>query len=204
MARLHWAAFLGTACLLYAGVAGAEGVDRDPAKVEPGTYTLDPDHTQVEFGVMHLGLTPYYGRFSGASGTLVLSPRNPGESKLDVSIPTASVSTTSEKLNGELKSDDWLDAQKYPAVTFRSSKVTPSGGGNAKVAGDLTLHGVTRPVTLDVQFIGAGPNPLNKHYTVGFSATGQISRSEFGVTKYVPLIGDTVKITLSGAFEHQG
>jgi polyisoprenoid-binding protein YceI len=184
-------------------MALAQAANRDPAKVEAGTYTLDPDHTQVEFGVMHLGFTPYYGRFSDASGKLVLSPHNPAESKLEVTIPAASISTTSDKLTGELKGADWLDAQKFPDITFRSTQVTPSGAGTAKVTGNLTLHGVTRPVTLDVKLVGSGTNPLDKHYTVGFSATGQISRSEFGVTKYVPLIGDELKLTLSGAFEQQ-
>ena len=203
MTRFHSVAVLSACLLLPASMALAQAANRDPAKVEAGTYTLDPDHTQVEFGVMHLGFTPYYGRFSDASGKLVLSPHNPAESKLEVTIPAASISTTSDKLTGELKGADWLDAQKFPDITFRSTQVTPSGAGTAKVTGNLTLHGVTRPVTLDVKLVGSGTNPLDKHYTVGFSATGQISRSEFGVTKYVPLIGDELKLTLSGAFEQQ-
>ena len=89
-------------------------------------------------------------------------------------------------------------------MTFVSTKVKPMGKDKAKVTGDLTIHGVTKPTTLDVSFVGAGANPLDKKYTVGFAITGLVSRSEFGVKTYVPLIGDEVAITISGAFEKQG
>ena len=199
-----------SATVLAASIAGAPALalgqapDRDPAKVEAGTYAMDPNHTQIGFGVMHMGFTPYYGRFSNPSGTLVLSPKVPADSKLDVIIPAATISTTSDKLDGELKGQQWLDVAKYPQVTFRSTKIVPTSKDAAKVTGDLTLHGVTKPVTLDVHFVGAGVNPLDKAYTVGFQATGEISRSDFDVKTYVPLIGDAVQITLSGAFERQG
>ena len=198
------------ATVLAASIAGAatlalaQAADREPAEVEAGTYAVDPNHTQIGFGVMHMGFTPYYGRFSNPSGTLVLSPKVPADSKLDVTIPAATISTTSDKLDGELKGQQWLDVAKYPHVIFRSTKIVPTSKDAAKVTGDLTLHGVTRPVTLDVHFVGAGVNPLDKAYTVGFRATGEISRSEFDVKTYVPLIGDAVQITLSGAFERQG
>ena len=199
-----------SATVLAASIAGAPALalgqapDRDPAEVQAGTYAMDPNHTQIVFGVMHMGFTPYYGRFSNPSGTLVLSPKMPADSKLNVIIPAATISTTSEKLDGELKGQQWLDVAKYPQVTFRSTKIVPTSKDAAKVTGDLTLHGVTKPVTLDVHFVGAGVNPLDKAYTVGFQATGEISRSDFDVKTYVPLIGDAVQITLSGAFERQG
>jgi len=174
-----------------------------PAKVDPGTYKVEPSHTQIEFSVLHMGFTNFYGRFTDASGTLVLSPKTPYASKLDVSIPVNTVSTTSDKLNDELKSPAWFDAKAFPQIVFHSTRVVLAGKGAAKVIGDLTLHGVTKPVTLDVHFVGAGINPLDKAYTVGFRATGEISRSAFGVKTYVPMIGDAVQITLSGAFEKQ-
>ena len=182
----------------------AQPAEHDAAKVEPGRYAVEPAHTQVEFSVFHMGFTPYYGRLSDASGTLVLSPATPADSKLDVTIPADTISTTSSKLNDELKGDQWFDVQRYPQITFHSTSVEPSGDASATVVGDLTMHGVTRPVTLSVQFVGAGTNPLDSKYTVGFRATGQVSRSAFGVQTYVPLIGDAVEITLSGAFEKQG
>ncbi|WP_375465521.1 YceI family protein [uncultured Methylobacterium sp.] len=176
---------------------------RDPAQVQPGAYAVDPGHTQVGFTVSHMGFSNYSGGFSGVSGSLDLKPENPGASSLKVSIPVASVSTTSAKLTDELKSAQWLDAGKFPEMTFVSTKVTPDGKDKAKVAGDLTLHGVTKPVTLEVTLVGAGVNPLSKKYTVGFEVKGAIKRSEFGVKTYVPLIGDDLHLTIAGAFERK-
>ena len=176
---------------------------RDPAQIQTGTYAVDPGHTQVGWRVSHMGFSNYAGGFSDVSGTLELQPKNPAAAKLSVKIPVASVATTSAKLTDELKGDQWLDAAKFPDMTFVSTKVVPAGKDHAKVTGDLTLHGVTKPVTLDVTLIGAGVNPLSKKYTVGFEATGTLKRSEFGVKTYVPLIGDELHLTIAGAFEKQ-
>lgn len=176
---------------------------RDPAQIQAGTYAVDPGHTQVGWKVSHMGFSNYYGSFSDVSGSLTLDPKNPAQSKLAIKIPVSSVATTSDKLTGELKSEQWLDASKFPDMTFVSTKVTPDGKDKATVAGNLTLHGVTKPVTLDVTLVGAGANPLNKKYTVGFEATGTLKRSEFGVKTYVPLIGDDLHLTIAGAFERQ-
>jgi polyisoprenoid-binding protein YceI len=178
-------------------------VTRDPAQSQAGTYAVDPGHTQVGWRVSHMGFSNYAGGFSDVSGSLTLDPKNPAASKLSVKIPVASVTTTSAKLTDELKGDQWLDAGKYPTMTFVSTKVAPAGKDHAKVTGDLTLHGVTKPVILDVTLVGAGANPLNKKYTVGFEATGTLKRSEFGVKTYVPLIGDELHLTIAGAFERQ-
>ena len=188
----------------FATPAMAQVASRDPAKVEAGAYAVEPYHTRIQFAVSHMGFTTYFGDFTGASGSLTLNPKSGAASALDVSVPVNSVSTTNAKLDGELKSADWLDAAKFPTMSFKSTKVTRSGPNAAKVNGDLTLHGVTKPVTLTVAFNGAGDNPLDKKYTAGFEATGKIKRSDFGVTKFVPLIGDTVDLTISAAFEKQG
>ena len=184
--------------------AVAQVASRDAAKVEAGTYAVEPYHTRILFAVSHMGFTTYFGDFTGASGSLTLNPKSGAASALAVSVPVDSVSTTNAKLDGELKSADWFDAAKYPTITFKSTKVTRAGADGAKVNGDLTMHGVTKPVTLAVTFNGAGTNPLDKKYTTGFEATGKVRRSDFGVTKYVPLIGDYVDITISAAFEKQG
>lgn len=175
----------------------------DPAKVEAGTYSVEPSHARVRFSVNHFGFTNYSGDFNKTSGTLILNPAKPTESKLDVTVATDSVTTPSDKLTGELKSADWLDAGKYPDITFKSTKVEKTGATTAKVTGDLTLHGVTKPVTLSAKFFGAGPNPFNKKLTTGFEVTGKIKRSEFGVTKYVPMVGDEVDLTIEAPFEKQ-
>ncbi len=196
-------AILGLALALSAPALAQTAPTRDPAQIPGGTYAVDPGHTQVGWRVSHMGFSNYAGGFSDVSGSLTLDPKNPAAAKLSVKIPVTSVTTTSDKLTGELKGDQWLDAGKFPEMTFVSTKVTPAGKDHAKVTGDLTLHGVTKPVTLDVTLVGAGTNPLNKKTTVGFEATGTVKRSEFGVKTYVPLIGDDLHLTIAGAFERQ-
>lgn len=176
---------------------------RDLTKVEGGSFVVEPYHTRVLFSVAHLGFTTYYGDFSGVSGTLDFKPKEPVTSALSVSIPVNSVSTTNAKLDGELKEKDWLDATAFPTATFKSTKVVVTGHDVGKVTGELTLHGVTKTETFTVKFNGAGLNPLDKKYTAGFEVSGKIRRSDFGVTKYVPLVGDEVDLIISAAFEKQ-
>ncbi|KQO59308.1 polyisoprenoid-binding protein [Methylobacterium sp. Leaf469] len=201
--KLLLASGLALAVALGGGASAQTPPTRDPAQIQAGTYAVDPGHTQVGWRVSHMGFSNYAGGFSDVSGTLDLQPKNPAASKLAIKIPVASVTTTSDKLTGELKGDQWLDAGKFPEMTFVSTKVTPDGKDKAKVLGNLTLHGVTKPVTLDVTLVGAGVNPLNKKVTVGFEAAGTLKRSEFGVKTYVPLIGDDLHLTIAGAFERQ-
>jgi polyisoprenoid-binding protein YceI len=175
----------------------------DPAAVQAGTYDVEPLHTRVLFSVSHLGFTTWYGEFTSVSGSLNLDPKKPAGSTLEIHIPVATVSTTNAKLDGELKSDAWLDATQFPEIVFKSTKVTETGKDTAKVAGDLTFHGVTKPVTLAVKFNAAGANPMDKKYTVGFEVSGKIKRSDFGVKTYVSLIGDDVDLIISAGFEHK-
>jgi polyisoprenoid-binding protein YceI len=174
-----------------------------PNTAAAGVYKLEPVHTRVLFAVSHMGFTTWYGDFTGASGTLQLDPANPGRSRIEVSVPTASVVTTNAVLDRELRGADWFDAARFPTITFKSRQVVRTGPRTADVAGDLTLHGVTRPVTLHARFNAAGVNPLDKAYTAGFEVSGRIKRSDFGVTKYVPLVGDNVDLIISAAFEKQ-
>ncbi len=182
-------------------MAAMPPVTQDPAKVPAGTYSVEPNHTQVLFSVNHMGFSYFSGNFSGASGTLALSPKHPAGISVSVSVPVASVATTSPKLTEELKEADWLDAGHYPTMVFRSTGVTPTGKTTADIAGELTLHGVTKPFTLHASFVGAGVNMLDKKETAGFALTGVLKRSDFGVGKYVPLISDAVTITINAAFE---
>ncbi len=109
--------------------------------------------------------------------------------------------TPVDKLTGELKDPEWLDSAKFPKATFVSKKVTPTGKDSADIEGELTLHGVTKPLTLHAHFVGAGMNPIKKTYTVGFEAKGVVKRTDFGVSKYAPYIGDDVTLTINAAFE---
>jgi len=172
-----------------------------PAAVQAGNYKLETSHTRVQFTVSHMGFSDWYGDFTGATGTLNLDPKAVAKAKLDVTIPVASVSTTNATLDGELKSNAWFDAEKFPTITFTSSKVTPTGPRTALVAGNLTFHGVTKPVVLKASFLASGINPLDKAYTIGFNASTVLKRSDFGVKTYVPLISDEVTLRISAAFE---
>jgi polyisoprenoid-binding protein YceI len=173
---------------------------KDPNAVKAGDYKVEPYHTQIGFSISHFGFTDFSGFFSGASGTLTLDTAKVGISKLDVSLPVQSVLTTVSVLDDQLKGDQWFDAAKFPTATFVSTKITKTGRDTATIVGDLTLHGVTRPVTLKARLIGAGADPLAKAFTVGFEATGEIKRSDFGIKQYLPLLGDDVTLRIASAF----
>ncbi len=198
--QMKFLATLGLAATL--SLPAMAQVAKDPAKVQAGAYTLEKYHTKILFGVSHFGFSTYYGSFNDASGTLDFEPKTPAKSALDVTIQTASVATENAKLDGELKSADWFDADKYPTVEFKSTAIKTTGKDAGEVTGNLTLHGVTKPVTLHVVFNGGGVNPIDSKYTVGFEVSGKIKRSDFGITKYEGGIGDDVTLIISGAFEH--
>jgi polyisoprenoid-binding protein YceI len=200
--RLLSRAAVALACLTIAGASVAVAApSTDPDAVQAGTYNVEPMHTRVLFSVLHMGFTHYYGDFTGASGKLTIDPKTLDAASVQVSIPTASVSTTNTTLDGELKGGQWLDAAADPTITFVSTKVTRTGPKTATIDGNLTLHGVTRPVSLDATFNGAGSNMLSHKYTIGFDAVGHLNRSDFGVKTYVPLISDNVDLIISAAFE---
>jgi len=178
--------------------------DTNPANVESGAYSIEPSHTQVLFSVSHMGFSTYYGQLSKVSGSMNLDAKAPSRSSFEIHVPVNSISTTSSTLNTELKSNAWLDAKANPEMVFKSTTILPTGNGYADITGNLTLHGVTRPIVLKAKLVGAGINPLDKKYTVGFDLNGTIMRSHFGITTYVPLIGDAVTVTIAGVFEKQG
>ena len=181
--------------------AFAQVATKDALKVEAGAYNVEPVHTRVAFGVSHFGFTKYTGEFRGASGTLNLDPKNPDASSVDVKVAADTVLVPSDKLREELVGPEWLDAAKYPDITFKSTKVVTTGADTADVIGNFTLHGVTKPLTLKVKFNAAGVNPTDKAYTAGFEATGTIKRTDFGVKTYAPYISDEVAIDIAAPFE---
>lgn len=191
------------AAVLLLPVQLAAQANPQPAAVHAATYAVEPSHTRILFSVSHMGFSTWYGDFTGASGSLTLDPKAVSHARFDITVPVASIATTNTKLDGELRSAQWLDAARYPDISFRSASVVQTGHNTARVTGALTLHGVTRPVTLAVSFNGAGVNPLDHAYTVGFNATGTIKRSDFGVKTYLPLIGDEVTLIISAAFEQK-
>ncbi|NJC33232.1 polyisoprenoid-binding protein YceI [Sphingomonas jejuensis] len=173
----------------------------DTSSIRAGSYTLDGAHTQVLFRVEHFGFNSYWGLFGqGSSGTLTLDPAQPGRAQVSITIPIAQVQTTSPQLNQHLQTADFFDAATHPTATFRSTSVQVQGQ-RARIAGNLTLRGQTRPVVLDARLSGAGANPMNQKATVGFEATAVVKRSEFGINYAVPGVSDDVELRITAAFE---
>jgi polyisoprenoid-binding protein YceI len=171
----------------------------DVARVQAGTYAVDPNHTQVFWSVDHMGFSVLQGGFGTPKGTLTIDPRNPSAAKLSLTFPMSAITTTSPLFKEHLSSANWFDVAKYPEATFVSTAVV-ARGATAQVTGDLTVKGVTKPVTLQVRFYGAGANPMSKALTIGFSATGTLKRSDFGLGA-APVVSDEVKLTINAAFE---
>lgn len=170
------------------------------AAVQAGTYKLDANHTQVIWSVDHLGFSRLYGMVGSMSGTLQIDPAKLSEAKVEVDIPLSGLTVTSPGFAKHLASADFFETEKFPTARFVSRTVEVNGE-EAKITGDLTIKGVTRPLVLDAKFYGAGVNGMSKARTVGFSATGALKRSEFNLGYGVPAIPDEVKLKVTAAFE---
>ena len=164
-----------------------------PAAFAADTYTIDPAHTSVVWTINHFGFSNPWGKFAQITGSLTLDEQAPQNSKVTVTVPMGNFLTGIDKLDEHLRSEAFFDVAKYPTATFASTKVTLTGKDTATVDGTLTLHGVTKPVTLAVTLNKIGENMMNKK-TAGFSATATIKRSDFGITSYLPNLGDDVKL----------
>lgn len=185
---------------------------RDAARVSGGTYTVDHEHTLVRWKVDHLGITPYFGMFGQITGTLVLDPAGPDKSKVDVTIPVSRVITASPGLTQHLLrapekaggKPDFFGPAPADARFVSTSIVDDgsAGNGRAKVIGNLTLNGVTKPVTLNVSFYGAArlPKDMGGEEMVGFEARSTIKRSDFGIDMGIPMVSDDVDLEIVAAF----
>ncbi|WP_245504538.1 YceI family protein [Aquabacter spiritensis] len=176
-----------------------EATSTSSAQVRAGTYAADPAHTRITWSVSHLGFSTYSGLLPAVEGTLVLDEDDTDKSRVEVTVPVARAGTLDPELDAHLKTSDFFDSAKYPTATFRSTRIE-AAGRTARITGDLTLRGVTRPVTLDVTFRRAGPRPTDKAYAVGFDATATIKRSDFGMTAFLPLVGDAVDLRIEAEF----
>ncbi|WP_033073557.1 YceI family protein [Sphingopyxis sp. MWB1] len=182
----------------------------DKARVAAGSYAADPGHTMVVWEVDHFGFSKYSGIFGDVTGRLVIDPTNPAASKVDVAIPVAKVTTASSGLTDHLLrpgkdggKPDFFGAAPADAKFVSTRVLVDKDGDEAKVTGNLTLNGVTKSVTLDVEFHGAGTNPFNKKATVGFDAETTIRRSDFGISYGIPMVSDEVELTIHAAFEKE-
>ena len=174
------------------------------------TYVIDPSHSTAGFKVRHLMVANVRGEFSGVSGTVVFDAENPANSKVEAAIDATTIQTRDSQRDQHLKSADFLDVEKFPRITFVSKKVAPAGEGEWKVTGDLTIHGVTKEVVLDVE----GPTPEVKdpwsNIKMGATATTKVNRKDFGLVWNVALetggvlVGDEVAIQLEVEMTRQG
>lgn len=165
------------------------------AHAAPETYQIDPTHTFPNFQISHLGFSVQQGRFDKTAGTIVID-RAKGAGSINVTIETASIDTGLPKLEEHLRGADFFNVEKFPTMTFKADKLKFNGEQLVSADGNLTLLGVTRPVTLTVDGFHCGTNPLNKKAACGASVSTTIKRSEFGMSTYVPAVGDEVKITI--------
>lgn len=166
------------------------------AQAEPVEYEFDKSHTQIMFFISHLGLSNQEGEFHDFDGSLWLDEQNPENSSVEVAIQTASIDMDSEKWDAHMKNEDFFHVEKFPTMTFRSTSVEVTGENTANMVGDLTILGVTKPVTLAVTLNKIGPHPRNQKQAAGFSATGTIKRSDFGMDYGLPMVGDEVQIRI--------
>jgi polyisoprenoid-binding protein YceI len=159
------------------------------------TWQLDPPHSAAQFSVRHMGISTVRGTFTKLSGAVQYEASDPAKSSMDITIDAASVDTRVERRDNDLRSDHFFDTTKYPTITFKSTRVEPAGPGKLKVDGNLMLHGVTKPVTLEVE----GPSePIKdrRGLRMGASATTKINRTDFGMTNMPGMVGTDVAITI--------
>jgi polyisoprenoid-binding protein YceI len=173
------------------------------ASLAAETYQLEKTHVDLLFSIDHLGFTQKHGSFRDLDATLQYDAAQPEKSAVSVTVKTDSLDTAFEPRDKDLKSDKFFDVAKYPEMKFVSTKVTAGPKQSLLVEGNLTLHGVTKPLTLHATLNKVGANPFDKKPTLGFSATGSLKRSDFGMSTYLPMIGDVVTITIDAEFNRK-
>jgi polyisoprenoid-binding protein YceI len=176
-------------------VAAVSGLGAGQAGRAADTYAVDGVHSSVVFRVKHMNTSNAWGRFNNIAGTFTLDEANPAESKLDFQVKSDSIDTADAKRDQHLKSPDFFNAVQYPAITFKSQSVTKAGGAY-EVTGDLTLHGVTKPVTIKVVPTGSGKD-MRGTPIAGIETSFNIKRSDYGMSKMVGPVGDDVWVNVS-------
>lgn len=160
-------------------------------------YLLDPTHTTVMFSVNHMGFSKVYGRFDKVEGAFTLDQAAPETSSVVVTIDAASIDTDQAKRDDHLRGKDFFEVATFPRLLFKSTAVKKTGDKTATMTGDLTLHGVTKPVSLSVTLTGTGPHPVDQTKTIaGFSARGVLKRSDFGMNYGAPVLGDEIELII--------
>lgn len=167
-----------------------------PAEAAPERYNFDKTHTQILFFVNHLGFSMSQGEFHDYDGYFIFDRENPENSYVEVEIRAASIDMDDEKWDAHMKNEDFFHVEKHPVITFKSTNIEQFSEDSANITGDLTMLGVTKPVTLTTTLNKTGRHPFNQKYVAGLSATATVKRSEFGMNYGLPLIGEEAEIRL--------
>ncbi|WP_426027877.1 YceI family protein [Brevundimonas sp. TWP2-3-4b2] len=201
LVRTALASVVALSLLTSGSVVARTQVIRVPAEVRAGVYALDSSHGKITWSVNHLGFSTYYGQFVNVQATLNLDPANPSASSLTATIPLTDVDPNSDGLKAHLQTPDFFDTANHPVATFVSRSVTVDAddANEATVVGDLTLRGVTRSVTMEVEFNQAGPS-MGGVYKTGFDGEATIKRSDFGINYALPAVSDEVELHIEGEF----
>ncbi len=185
--------------LLASSAAAADPTTRDPARVPAGAYALDPRHASLVIRIPHMGgFSRYTMRFNNLAGSFDYDPARWRETRVTIQVDPKSIDTEDNVFNRTVAS--YFEPDKYPVILFTSTALSADAEGRGRLTGDLTLHGVTKPVTLDVEFNGVGPSLLGLGTRMGFSGTGRVKRSEFGITAARMFAGDEVDLAFEIEF----
>lgn len=166
------------------------------------TWKIDTAHSTANFSVKHMMITTVRGRFNNVEGSIHFDPDNPAAGSVEATIDVASINTNAPDRDNHLRSADFFDVETYPTITFKSTNIDVSGDDEATITGELTMHGVTKTVTLDVEYLGESSNPMSGDRTIGFEASTKLNREEFGLNWNVALesggvlVGKDVKVAL--------
>jgi polyisoprenoid-binding protein YceI len=166
------------------------------AAAQAGTWKIDPNHSAAQFSVRHLGVSTVRGAFMKVSGSASYDPADPSKNSVDVTIDANSVDTRVQMRDNDLRSPNFLDVQKYPTITFKSKQSKSAGAGKLEILGDLTIHGVTKEVTLDVDGPSAPIKDPWGNQRIGASASTKINRKDFGINGAASAVGDEITITI--------
>lgn len=199
MSTRHLFAAAALALSLAVGVAFAvptpDSHNKEAMQAADGTYAVDPTHTTVMFKIKHLNTSWFYGRFADVSGKVMHNAAEPEKSSVEFEVKTASVDTFNEGRNKHVRSADFFDAAQFPTATFKSKKIA-KGGRGLTVTGDLTLHGVTKEITIDASAVGSGKD-MQGGAIAGFDGSFTFKRSDFGMKQLLEAVGDDVTILVS-------
>lgn len=167
-----------------------------PGMAQTTAWQIDPAHSSAQFAVKHMGISTVRGAFTKVSGTARYDPADTNNDSVDVTIEAASIDTRVEMRDNDLRSDHFFDVQKFPTITFKSAQIESVGTDKLKLSGDLTIRGITKRVTLDVEGPSKPMNDGHGRLHMGVSATGSVDRTEFGMTGYQGMVGNTVTLTI--------